>query len=562
MYIYEEGDQRLAKERSVQFADQTRRYLSGGISDDEFRSLRLQNGIYIQRHAPMLRVAIPYGMLSSGQLRKLADISRRWDRAYGHFDTRESIQFNWIRLEDAPDVLADLAAVQMYASQGITNGIRHFTLDNFSGIARDEILNPLVWSELIRQWSIRHAEFAQLPRKFRVAVSGATIDRAAVRAHDIGLEAVRSHEGLGFRIWVGGDMGRMPTVGTLIRPFLAWSDLLTYLRATLHVYNVHRCKDSGGTPQLKTLVRDLPPGVFAQQVEEQWQLIRGGVASLNESHVMSAALRFRWPKYADLKDVDLPRPPSPKEIRSYSHWQRSNVHGHLMPGYVAVSLSLRAGDVPAGDITADQMEAVADLADKFGHGQLRISRERNLILTDVRRSDLYDLWRELEIIGLSTPNVGSQVGTDDGFAAGRDFESIPLANAIHERIDTLDYFHDIGEIDLSVASNSDLGVHNHTGHIGVVGFEKAGERWYQVSIGGNQNAGFSKVDPGSDNVGTVAVRTLIGIPLPENQIPAVVERLIKIYLELRDSHAERFVDVVDRVGAERLKRELASIASA
>jgi sulfite reductase (NADPH) hemoprotein beta-component len=395
MYIYDEIDQKLVEQRVAQFKDQTRRFLNEQLSEDEFRVLRLQNGLYIQRHAPMLRVAIPYGMLVSKQLRMLAYVARRWDKGYGHFSTRQNIQFNWPRLEDVPDILAKLATVQMHAIQTSGNCIRNTTTDHFAGVAPDEIINPLVWCEIIRQWSMLHPEFAFLPRKFKIAVSGALTDRAAVGVHDIGLQAIEENGVLGFRVWVGGGLGRTPIVGKLIKPFVAWCDLLTYLQATLRVYNLHGRRDNKYKARIKILVKDITPEVFAEQIDEQWQLIKDGPDTVTEEYVSRVADQFTWPQYdlAAAHDEDANSSHSAANPR-FERWLRTNVHAHKIAGYASVTVSLKATGVPPGDITADQMDALADMSEIYGFGELRVSHEQNLILADVRKSRLYHLWQE------------------------------------------------------------------------------------------------------------------------------------------------------------------------
>ncbi len=372
----------------------------------------------------MLRVAIPYGMLVSKQLRMLAYVARRWDKGYGHFSTRQNIQFNWPRLEDVPDILAKLATVQMHAIQTSGNCIRNTTTDHFAGVAPDEVINPLVWCEIIRQWSMLHPEFAFLPRKFKIAVSGALIDRAAVGVHDIGLQAIEEGGVLGFRVWVGGGLGRTPIVGKLIKPFVAWYDLLTYLQATLRVYNLHGRRDNKYKARIKILVKDLTPEVFAKQVEEQWQLIKDGPDKVTEDYVRSVESKFEWPEY----DLSLSDEGASKLATNprFERWLRTNVHAHKIPGYASVTVSLKATGVPPGDITADQMDALADMSETYGFGELRVSHEQNLILADVRKSSLYSLWLELDMLNLATPNIG--LITNIIACPGGDYCS--LANAV------------------------------------------------------------------------------------------------------------------------------------
>ncbi|HEY4075107.1 MAG TPA: nitrite/sulfite reductase [Herbaspirillum sp.] len=565
MYVYDIIDQRLVEQRVSQFTDQTRRFLAGELDEEEFRILRLQNGLYIQRHAPMLRVAIPYGMLTSKQLRMLAYVARRWDRGYGHFSTRQNLQFNWPRLEDVPAILAKLATVQMHAIQTSGNCIRNTTTDHFAGIAPDELESPLIWCEIIRQWSMLHPEFAYLPRKFKIAVSGARMDRAAVGVHDIGLQAVEQDGVKGFRVWVGGGMGRTPMVGSLIKPFVAWHDLLTYLQAILRVYNLHGRRDNKYKARIKILVKELSPEVFAGEVEAMWRTIAGGPDTIRQEDVDRIADRFTWPQYetfavpgeggeaadagADIVD------------KRYAKWKSRNVHDHRMPGYAAVTVSLKATGSPPGDITADQMDHVAELADKYGFGELRVSHEQNLILADVRRDRLFELWQELDQVNLATPNIG--LLTDMVVCPGGDFcslanaVSLPLAAAIQHRFDDLDYLHEIGDIDLNISGCINSCGHHHVGHIGILGVDKAGEEWYQITVGGRQNGARKTLsDLESMHGAGAAIGKVIGPSFARDQVPLVVERLIKTYLSLRDSEAERFIDVVDRVGSEPFKEDV------
>jgi len=562
MYIYDPIDQQIVEQRVAQFSDQTRRFLAGELSEDEFRVLRLQNGLYIQRHAPMLRVAIPYGMLRADQLRTLAYIARRWDRGYGHFSTRQNIQFNWPQLPDVPDILAELAKVQMHAIQTSGNCIRNTTTDHFAGVAPDEHINPLVWCELIRQWSTLHPEFAFLPRKFKIAVSGATTDRAAVGVHDIGLQAAEEDGQVGFRVWVGGGLGRTPLVGKLIKPFVAWPDLLTYLQATLRVYNLHGRRDNKYKARIKILVKDLGAEEFARQVEETWQPLRGGPDTITQAHLDEVAGRFTQPSYdpAAADDADACAPLAAGD-RSFARWLRVNTHPHRMPGYAAVTVSLKATGSPPGDMTAEQMEAVAELAERYSFGELRVSHEQNLILADVRRRDLPELWRKLDALGLATANVGlitNIIACPGGdFCALANAVAIPVAEAIQRRFDDLDFVHDIGELDLNISGCINSCGHHHVGHIGILGVDKAGEEWYQVTLGGRQASAIGA----SENLaerrgGGAAIGRIIGPSFARAQVADVVDRLVQTYLRLRDSEAERFIDVVDRVGIDPFKTDV------
>ncbi len=545
MYLYDEIDQRLVDERVSQFRDQTRRFLAGELSEDDFRPLRLQNGLYIQRFAPMLRVAIPYGLLASRQLRALAYIARKWDRGYGHFSTRQNIQFNWPKLEDVPDILAKLATVQMHAIQTSGNCIRNTTTDHFAGTAPDEIVDPLVWCEIIRQWSTFHPEFAYLPRKFKIAVSGSAADRAATQVHDIGLQARRDAAGnVGFRVLAGGGLGRTPLIGAEMREFLPWQHLLTYVEAILRVYNRYGRRDNKYRARIKILVKELTPEVFRAQVEEEWQPLQGGPSTLTTDEVQRIEQRFTRPVY---RKYDAPSPGYVLAIardKAFSNWVKRNVQPHKVAGHAAVTLSLKKTGVAPGDATADQMDAVADLADRYSFSELRVSHEQNLILADVRQADLYDVWKEAKALGLATPNIG--LLTNIIACPGGDFcslanaKSIPVAEAIQRRFDDLDYLHDIGELDLNISGCMNSCGHHHIGHIGILGVDKQGAEYYQVSIGGAQ---------GND----AALGKVIGPSVSQVEVPAVIEWLIELYLERRESEAELFVDVVRRIGVEPFK---------
>ena len=553
MYRYDDIDQRMVEERVAQFRDQTRRYLAGTLPEDDFRPLRLRNGLYIQRYAPMLRVAIPYGLLSSRQLRTLAHISRKWDRGYGHFSTRQNIQFNWPKLEDVPDILAELATVQMHAIQTSGNSFRNITTDHFAGVAPDEIVDSLAWCELLRQWSTFHPEFSFLPRKFKIAVNGAEADRAAIFLHDIGLQALRDDWGaVGFRVIVGGGMGRTPIVGNVIREFLPWPHLLTYLEAILRVYNRYGRRDNIHKARIKILVKAHTPEKFREEVEAEWAHLKDGPSTLTEEEVRRVEGRFTKPSYEKLAGDEAGHLARFAAFPGYLAWAKRNVHPHKTPGYAAVTLSLKKTGVPPGDVTADQMDAIADLADRYSQGELRVSHEQNLILADVRQSDLHALWGKARALGLATPNIG--MITNIIACPGGDFcslafaKSIPVAQAIQERFDSLDYVYDIGELDLNISGCVNSCGHHHVGHIGILGVDKDGEEWYQISIGGNQ--GLTR--PGAP----AAVGRVIGPSFSREQIPDVIEKLIEVYLKRRDSEEERFVDVVWRTGIEPFKEHV------
>ena len=548
MYLYDEIDQRLVDERVAQFRGQTRRFLAGELSEDNFRPLRLQNGLYIQRFAPMLRVAIPYGLLSSRQLRALAHIARKWDRGYGHFSTRQNIQYNWPKLEDVPEILAHLASVQMHAIQTSGNCIRNTTSDHFAGIAPDEIVDPLLWCELIRQWSTFHPEFAFLPRKFKIAVSGAEQDRAAIQVHDIGLQAVRgANNEIGFRVLVGGGLGRTPIIGTVIREFLPWPHLLTYLDAILRVYNRFGRRDNKYKARIKILVKELTPEEFRKQVDAEWMHLQDGPGTLTAAEVSRIEARFTRPQYQSLDALSVQYTQALARERGFANWAGRNVHPHKVPGYTAVTLSLKKTGVPPGDATADQMDAVADLADRYSFGELRVSHEQNLVLSDVRQSDLHALWLEAKLLGLATPNIG--LITNIIACPGGDFcslanaKSIPVADAIQRRFDDLDYQHDIGELDLNISGCMNSCGHHHVGHIGILGVDKQGAEFYQISIGGSQG-------------NAASLGKVIGPSFAQDEVPTVIERLIETYLKHRDSETEKFIDVVRRIGVTPFKEHV------
>ncbi len=542
MYIYDDIDQRLVDERVSQFRDQTRRHLAGELDEARFLPLRLQNGLYMQKHAHMLRVAIPYGLLSSAQLRRLAHIARTYDRGYAHFTTRQNIQFNWPALADAPEILAQLAEVQMHAIQTSGNCIRNITTDHFAGVAPDELVNPFVWAELMRQWSTFHPEFAFLPRKFKIAISGSPVDRAATLLHDIGVYALRSDEGeTGFRVVVGGGLGRTPMVGHVIREFLPWRHLLTYLEAILRVYNRYGRRDNKYKARIKILVKDRTPAGFRDEVEAEWTHLEDGPSTVPASEIERISARFTRPAYRSLQSDPRPLSSLAPDEPGFGRWAQRNVHPHRVPGYAAVTLSLKPTGKPPGDATAEQMDEISQLADRYSFGELRVSHEQNLVFADVERSALPALWRELRALGLATgllTNIVSCPGGD--FCALANAVSIPVAQAIQQRFDDLDYLHDIGELDLNISGCINACGHHHIGHIGILGVDKAGEEWYQVTIGGRQGT-------------RAAIGRIIGPSFARDEIPDVIERLIGVYLEARESEAERFVDTVHRIGLEPFK---------
>lgn len=536
MYRYDELDQAFVDERVAEFRDQMHRYLSGKLSDDEFRPLRLRNGLYIQRHAPMLRIAIPYGLLSSRQLRTLASIARRYDRGFGHFTTRQNLQLNWPALADVPEILAELATVQMHAIQTSGNCVRNVTTDHLAGISPGELDDPRPYCEIIRQWATLHPEFTYLPRKFKIAVTGSPEDRAASEVHDIGLQLRRDPAGsdLGFTVRVGGGLGRAPAIGQVIREFLPLPDLLAYLEAILRVYNRHGRRDNLNKARIKTLVKSLGTARFREEVENEWSLGRAHAACLDQGEVDRVRAFFAPPPYARLADMDV----AGASEAAFKAWYRYNTRPHRVPGYRAVFVSLKAhGSVP-GDMTSHQMEAVADLADQVSFGLVRTTHTQNLLLADVPQRELHALWKQLSALGLAMPNIGTL--TDMIACPGLDYCSlanagtITVARQIQERFDDLDYLYDLGEIEIKMSGCMNACGHHHVGHIGVLGVEKHGEEWYQISIGGSAN-------------GFTALGEVLGPSVPQHEVASTIERIVETYRALR-TEEEKFIETVRRVG--------------
>ncbi|MBI3285232.1 MAG: nitrite/sulfite reductase [Burkholderiales bacterium] len=539
MYRYDHHDHQIIKERVAQFRDQVRRRIADELSEDEFRILRLQNGLYLQRHAYMLRVAIPYGMLRSPQIRQFADIARKYDRGYGHFTTRQNIQYNWINLEDTPDILEQLAAVEMHAIQTSGNCMRNITSDQFAGVAADEIIDPRPYAEILRQWTTFHPEFAYLPRKFKIAINGAQEDRAAIAVHDIGLTVVRNELGeIGFTVMVGGGMGRTPILGSVIREFLPWQHVMTYLEAILRIYNQYGRRDNIYKARIKILVKALGAEEFARQVEEEWLDLKDGPATLTQEELARVASYFSSPAYASLPALDAGYVQHQQENKAFANWVKRNVKPHKVAGYASVVLSLKKPGVPPGDASAGQMDFVADLADQYSFGELRVTHEQNLVLADVRQSDLFAVWQEAKTHGLATPNIG--LLTDMICCPGGDFcalanaKSIPIALDITDRFNDLDYLHDIGELELNMSGCINACGHHHVGNIGILGVDKDGSEWYQVSIGGAQG-------------NHAAIGKIIGPSFSAGQMPEVIERIIRVYLRERLEN-ERFIDTAQRLG--------------
>jgi sulfite reductase (NADPH) hemoprotein beta-component len=545
MYRYDHHDRTLVDERVAQFRDQTRRFLDGSLAEDAYRPLRLQNGLYVQKHAPMLRIAIPYGTLSAAQLRKLADIADTYDRGYGHFSTRQNLQLNWPELGRVPDILAELASVQMHAIQTSGNVVRNVTADHFAGVAPDELVDPRPYCELLRQWSTFHPEFSFLPRKFKIAVSASTGDRAAVQVHDIGLKVVRDAAGaLGFEVWAGGGLGRTPVVAPRIRAFLPERELLNYVEAILRVYNRFGRRDNLYKARIKILVRELGAERFAAEVEDEWQALRGGPATLVDDEIARVAAYFEPPPYRALEAEPASLAQALAEQPGLAAWARRSAHPHRMPGYCSVTISLKTHGIAPGDATSAQMRAVADAAEAFGFGEIRVSHHQNLVLPDVERGALPALHALLKRHRLAMPNVG--LLTDIIACPGGDFcslanaVSIPVATAIQARFDDLDDLFDIGELELNISGCINSCGHHHVAHIGILGVDKAGEEWYQVSLGGMQGP-------------VAAIGRIIGRSFSRGEIPDVIERLVRAYVSRRRSPEERFIEVVQRIGLDPFK---------
>ena len=539
MYRYDHHDHQIIKERIAQFRDQVRRRLANELTEEEFLPLRLQNGLYFQRHAYMLRVAVPYGMLSSEQMRVFALIARKYDRGYGHFTTRQNIQYNWINLEDAPDILEHLSKVEMHAIQTSGNCMRNITSDEFAGVAADEVIDPRAYAEILRQWTTFHPEFAYLPRKFKIAINGSKEDRAAIAVHDIGLTVVHNEAGeVGFRVMVGGGMGRTPILGSVIREFLPWQHVMTYLEAILRIYNQYGRRDNKYKARIKILVKAIGADVFAKQVEEEWADIKDGPATLTDAELKRVASFFSTPDYENLPAQDATFEQQKEQNKAFANWVKRNVKPHKVAGYNAVLLSLKKPGVPPGDATAEQMDFIADLADKYSFGELRVTHEQNLVLADVKQSDLFAVWQDAKSHGLATPNIG--LLTDMICCPGGDFcalanaKSIPIALDITDRFNDLDYLHDIGDIELNMSGCINACGHHHVGNIGILGVDKDGSEWYQVSIGGAQG-------------NQAAIGKIIGPSFSAGQMPEVIERIIQVYLRERLEN-ERFIDTTQRLG--------------
>ncbi len=551
MYHYDEYDRKIVTERAKQFGGQVERRMSGEIKEAEFKPLRLQNGLYMQLHAYMLRVAIPYGTLSSKQLRMLAHIARTYDRGYGHFTTRQNIQYNWPALEDVPKILEELASVEMHAIQTSGNCIRNITSDHFAGIARDELEDPRPWGEIMRQWSTFHPEFAALPRKFKVAISATPgLDRAAVQFHDIGVRIVENDEGeRGFEVIAGGGMGRTPLIGPVIGRFVPRHDLLSYLEAILRVYNLYGRRDNLFKARIKILVSALGADEFRARVEEEWEHIKDGPLRLTDDEIERVSKQFTPPPYQKLEPADaLLDSYKLGKDRELGRFVQNNTALHKQPGYVAVVVSLKEGKgTPPGDMNDLQMDRFADIADRYGFGELRVTHSQNLVLPDVQVTQLPELYRELAALGLATANVNKV--TDIISCPGLDYcnlanaRSIPIALEIMDRFEDIDYQNDLGELQVKISGCINACGHHHVGHIGILGIDKQGEEFYQLQLGGSA---------GHD----ASIGQVLGKAFPRNEILGAVEKVLQQYLKLRSSPEDRLIDVVRRLGIGPFKEVL------
>jgi len=538
VYQYQPQDRQLVLDRVTQFKDQTDRYLSGQLTEEAFRPLRLQNGLYLQRQAPMLRVAVPYGLLNSTQLRQLASISRRYDRGYAHVSTRQNFQFNWPTLESVPAILAELAEVDMHCIQTSGNCIRNTTTDALAGVAADELIDPRPVCELIRQWSTLHPEFAYLPRKFKIAVSGSRQDRAAIYAHDVGIALCEREGALGFRVLVGGGLGRTSVIGSELEPWLPIRHLISYLEAILRVYNALGRRDNKYKARIKILLRAMGMEAFRAAVMREWSSLRDGEHTITDEELARLGVHFSPPPYKkNLTRDDLPGDPL------FQRWLELNTHAHKQQGYRAVTVVLKGHGYAPGDITADQMEWLAGLADDFSFGQLRTTHEQNIVLADVEEQHLHSLWKALQARGLAKSYAGML--TDLISCPGGDFcslanaRSLPVAAAIHQRFEDADYLYDLGPIDLNISGCMNACGHHHIGHIGILGVDKKGEEFFQVSVGGRQG-------------NSAKIGTILGPSFSASDIPEVIQKLLDTYLKHRQPE-ELFIETCDRIGVAPFK---------
>jgi sulfite reductase (NADPH) hemoprotein beta-component len=549
MYVYDQYDQKIVDERVAQYRDQTDRFLAGKLTEAEFLPLRLQNGLYVQRLAPMLRIAVPYGLMNSTQLRKLAEITRVYDKGYAHISTRQNVQLNWPQLAEVPDILAELATVQMHAIQTSGNCIRNTTTDQFAGVASDELEDPRPYCEIIRQWSTLHPEFAFLPRKFKIAVCGTTEDRAAIHAHDIGIELVANDAGeIGLKILAGGGLGRTPVIGSVVCEWLDKKHLLTYLEAILRVYNQNGRRDNKYKARIKILVKAMGVDAFRQAVEEEWAALKDGPSTLTDQEINRARSFFTDPDYqqvdAAAADAELEQRCASDPI--FGNWVKRNTNDHRVPGYRIVNISLKATGLAPGDITDEQLELVADLADEYAFGEIRSTHQQNLVLADVEMSQLYNVWQKLQPAGLATANIGYL--SDMICCPGGDYcslanaKSLPVAEAIQARFEDMDYQYDLGPLELNISGCMNACGHHHIGHIGILGVDKKGQEFYQVCLGGSQAKDAS-------------IAKILGPSFKQQDMPEIMDKILSTYVALRQEE-ETFLDTYRRVGIDPFKERV------
>ncbi|MBL7248921.1 nitrite/sulfite reductase [Alloalcanivorax marinus] len=547
MYVYQDYDQRLLEERVAQYRDQTRRYLAGQLSEDEFLALRLQNGLYIQRYAPMLRISVPYGMLSSAQLRTLGAITREYDKGFAHVSTRQNIQLNWPQVEEVPDILAELAKVQMHAIQTSGNCIRNITTDEYAGVNPGEVEDPRPWCEIIRQWSTFNPEFAYLPRKFKIAVNAVPdADPAVIGVHDIGVQVVHGADGeTAFQVWAGGGLGRTPMTGALIGELVPWRDLLAYLEAILRVYNKYGNRDNKYKARIKILVKALGPDRFRELVEAEFAELKGGSMTLTEEEVARIRECFTRPDYRDGQDSGV-LDKALEEHRAFNRWYHTNTRPHKQDGYRAVTVSLKkTGRIP-GDISDEQFEKLADLADQYSFGEVRNTHQQNMVLADVAKDDLFVVWEELDALGFATPNLG--LLTDIVACPGGDLcalanaKSVPIAEGIQRRFDDIDYVHDLGPLDINISGCMNACGHHHIGHIGILGVDKKGKEFYQITLGGR-----------GDKISRIGEK--MGPSFESHEVTDVIEKIINTYVDRRLEN-EPFIDTYERIGMDPFKESV------
>jgi sulfite reductase (NADPH) hemoprotein beta-component len=552
MYRYDEFDARFVNERVAQFRRQVKRRLAGELTEDQFRPLRLMNGLYLQLHAYMLRVNVPYGTLSSKQMRKFAFIARTYDKNFGHFTTRQNIQYNWIKLEQVPDILQHLADVEVTGIQSSGNCVRNITADQYAGRAKDELADPRVYCELLRQYSFLHPEFSYLPRKFKIAVTGSPNDRAAVAVHDIGLRMHENEQGeMGFEVLVGGGLGRTPYIGQTIRKWLAPEHLLSYVESILRVYNMHGRRDNIHKARIKIIVNQMGIDKYRELVDQDWEFTKGGVLKIPDEELARIDAYFAPPVYEKLADETAMLAKVRSGDRAFDRWMRGNVIEHKVPGYAIVNVSLKAPGKAPGDITADKMDAVADLADRYSMGEIRVSHRQNLVLVDVKQTELYELWHKLAALELATPNLGllSDIICCPGldFCALANARSIPIAQDISHAFTDLDELQKIGQFTINISGCMNACGHHHVGHIGILGVDKRGEEFFQLTLGGS-----------SDQHASLGDR--LGPGLPQSEVPAAIRKIVDEYLKIREQD-ERFLDTYRRVGIEPFKAAVYGEAS-